>query len=69
MLSFLSIKKVTYFSAERKVNYSWLIFENELVQLWLPITALGLFYFGKEGLSWNHLKTDLAQARQENAAL
>jgi len=39
------------------------------VALWLPITALGLFYFAKEGLSWNHLKTDLAQARQENAAV
>ena len=39
------------------------------VALWLPITALGLFYFAKEGLSWNHLKTDLAQARHASVQI
>jgi len=37
------------------------------VALWLPITALGLYYFGKESLSWNSLETELAEARQERA--
>lgn len=34
------------------------------VALWLPITALGLYYFGKESLSWSTLETDLAGVRQ-----
>jgi uncharacterized protein (TIRG00374 family) len=37
------------------------------VALWLPITALGLYYFGKESLSWSSLETDLAEVRQEKA--
>jgi uncharacterized protein (TIRG00374 family) len=39
------------------------------VALWLPITALGLFYFGREGLSWNRLDSELAEVRQEKAAM
>lgn len=37
------------------------------VALWLPITVLGLYYFGKESLSWSSLETDLAEVRQEKA--
>ncbi|MBM4424116.1 MAG: flippase-like domain-containing protein [Chloroflexi bacterium] len=36
--------------------------------LWLPITALGLYYFGKESLSWSNLETELADVRHEKAA-
>ena len=36
------------------------------VALWLPITALGLYYFGKESLSWSSLETELAEVRQAN---
>jgi hypothetical protein len=37
------------------------------VALWLPITLLGLYYFGKESLSWSSLETELAKVRQEKA--
>lgn len=35
------------------------------VALWLPITVLGLYYFGKESLSWSKLESELAEARSE----
>ena len=35
--------------------------------LWLPITLLGLYYFGKESLSWRSLETELEEVRQEKA--
>ncbi len=38
------------------------------VALWLPITALGLYYFVKEGLSWNNLNSELAEVRREEKA-
>jgi hypothetical protein len=38
------------------------------VALWLPITALGLYYFGRESLSWSHLETQLAEVREERTA-
>lgn len=34
------------------------------VALWLPITVLGLYYFGKESLSWGTIETELADIRQ-----
>ena len=39
------------------------------VALWLPITVLGLYYFGKESLSWRNLETDLAEVQQERAKI
>ena len=34
------------------------------VALWLPITALGLYYFGRESLSWSNLEMQLAEVRE-----
>lgn len=36
--------------------------------LWLPITALGVYYFVKEGLTWSNLAAELAEVRRERAA-
>jgi len=38
------------------------------VALWLPITVLGLYYFGKESLSWSTLEADMAEVREEQTA-
>jgi len=38
------------------------------VALWLPITLLGLYYFGKESLSWSSLESELEEVRHEKAA-
>ncbi|MEK7276200.1 MAG: lysylphosphatidylglycerol synthase transmembrane domain-containing protein [Chloroflexota bacterium] len=34
------------------------------VALWLPITLLGLYYFGKESLSWSRIEMELRETQE-----
>ncbi len=35
------------------------------VALWLPITLLGLYYFGKESLSWSNIEQQIEEVQEE----
>ena len=39
------------------------------VALWVPITALGAYYFAKEGMRWNDYKDEDGRMRGENVGL
>jgi uncharacterized membrane protein YbhN (UPF0104 family) len=39
------------------------------VALWLPITVLGLYYFGKESLSWSNIEQQIEEVQEEKQKL
>ena len=39
------------------------------VALWLPITVLGLYYFGRESLSWSNIEQQIEEVQEEKKKL